>query len=59
MCDVNVIQINSEKGIFLDIFHTLHNSLHTAQAWFHELYVKWAFYTRFTHILRLQCVQSM
>ncbi len=27
----------------------LHNSLHTAQAWFHELYVRWAFYTRFTH----------
>ncbi len=33
----------------LTIVQLLHNSLHTAQAWFHELYVRWAFYTRFTH----------
>ncbi len=40
----------------LTIVQLLHNSLHTAQAWFHELYVRWP--TPGSHILRLQCVCS-
>ncbi len=39
------------------IVQLLHNSLHTAQAWFHELYVRWPF-TPGSHILRLQYVCS-
>ncbi len=35
----------------------LHNSLHTEQAWFRELYVRQPF-TPGSHILRLQCVCS-
>ncbi len=41
--------------IFLTIVQLLHNSLHTAQAWFHELYVKRTF-TPGSHILHLQSV---
>ncbi len=40
----------------LTIVQLWHNSLHTAQAWFHELYVRWP--TLGSHILRLQCVCS-
>ncbi len=40
----------------LTIIQLLHNSLHTAEAWFHELYVRWP--TQGSHILRLQCVCS-
>ncbi len=39
------------------ILQLLHNSLHTAQACFRELYVRWPF-TPGSHILRLQCVCS-
>ncbi len=41
----------------LTIVQLLHNSLHTAQARFRELYEA-AFCTWFSHILRLQCVCS-
>ncbi len=37
------------------IMQLLHNNLHTAQASFRELYVRWPF-TPGSHILRLQCV---
>ncbi len=38
------------------IVQLFHNSLYTAQARFHELYVRWAFYTWFTHTLFAVCV---
>ncbi len=41
------------------IVQLLHNSLHTAQAWFHELYVRWVFYSRFTQTPFAVRMQSM
>ncbi len=40
----------------LTIMQLLHNSLHIAKAWFHELYVRWP--TPGSHILHLQCICS-
>ncbi len=40
----------------LTIIQLLPNSLHTA--WFHELYVRWAFYTWFTQTPFAVCMQS-